>query len=120
MVKDFAFVAYPAKDVPALRKFYSDALGFKFNDPFAEDGVEKYADAQVGGGWFAVVTTEWAEIAPTGGAAFEVDDMDQTVKDLREKGVEVPGVYDTPVCKIATFSDPEGNKVTLHQITVPH
>jgi predicted enzyme related to lactoylglutathione lyase len=120
MVKDIAFSAYPAKDVAALRKFYSDALGLQFTGPFEEEGTLKYDEARVGGGWFAVMTTEWAEIAPSGGVAFEVDDIEKTLADLKSKDVEVGEVYDTPVCRLSSFNDPEGNKVTLHQTTVAH
>lgn len=120
MVKDFAFVAYPAKDVSALREFYADALGFTFNDPYVEEGVEKYAEASVGSGWFAVVTEEWAETTPGGGIAFEVDDLEKSLGDLKAKGVKTGEVHTTPVCKIGSFSDPAGNKVTLHQTTVVH
>lgn len=120
MVKDIAFTAYPAKDVAALRDFYAQHLGLKFTGPFAEDGVLKYDEAQVGSGWFAVMTTEWLEIAPCAGLAFEVDDIDQTIDGLKAKGIEIEGVYDTPVCRMTSFNDPEGNKVTLHQTTVPH
>lgn len=120
MVKDIAFTAYPAKDVAALRKFYADNLGLKFSGPFEEEGVLKYDEAQVGSGWFAVMTVEWAEISPSAGLAFEVDDIQKTIEDLRSKGVQIEGVYDTPVCRLSSFNDPEGNKITLHQTTVPH
>jgi predicted enzyme related to lactoylglutathione lyase len=120
MVKDIAFTAYPAKDVAALRAFYSEVLGLKFSGPFDEGGVLKYDEAQIGNGWFAIMTTEWAEIAPSGGLAFEVDDIEKTVEQLKAKDVEVGNIYDTSVCKLTSFNDPEGNKVTLHQITVPH
>ncbi|HEV3155348.1 MAG TPA: VOC family protein [Candidatus Baltobacteraceae bacterium] len=120
MVKDFAFVAYPAKDVAALRKFYADALGFAFAEPFTEDGVEKYAESQVGSGWFAVVTEEWAATKPGSGIAFEVDDIDKLTAGLRAQNVTVGPIHDTAVCKIGSLTDPEGNVVTLHQTTVPH
>ena len=120
MVKDIAFTAYPAKDVSALREFYSQTLGFSFNQPFSEDGVEKYAETQIGGGWFAVITDEWATIKPVSGVAFEVDDMTKTLESLKSNGVQTEDVYDTPVCKISGFTDPAGNRVTLHQTTVPH
>jgi hypothetical protein len=42
------------------------------------------------------------------------------VKDLRSKGIEIEDPYETPVCKITSFNDLEGNKVSLHQVTVPH
>lgn len=120
MVKDIAFTAYPAKDVERLRGFYADALGLKFTGPFSEDGVLKYDEAPVGNGCFSVMTADWAEIAPSGGVSFEVDDIEKTLAGLKAKGVEIGDVYDTPVCRLSSFNDPEGNKVTLHQTTVPH
>jgi predicted enzyme related to lactoylglutathione lyase len=120
MVKDIAFTAYPAKDVAALRDFYSRMLGLKFTGEFSEDGVLKYDEAQVGSGWFAVMTADWAEITPSGGLAFEVDDIEKTVEQLKAQGVDAGNIYDTSVCKLTSFNDPEGNKVTLHQVTVPH
>ncbi len=121
MVKDIAFTAYPAKDVSRLRKFYTNALGIRFDEPLVQDGVEKYAQGQVGSGWFAVITTEWQEVAPSGGLAFEVEKIEDTVQQVRGAGVDVSEEpYETPVCRILSFSDPEGNKVTLHQTTTPH
>jgi predicted enzyme related to lactoylglutathione lyase len=120
VVKDIAFSAYPAKNVEELRSFYTEALGFQFSGPFAEDGVLKYDEAKVGNGWFSVMTRDWLQIAPSAGVTFEVDDIEKTAADLRGKGVEVEQIYDTPVCRLTSFNDPEGNKVTLHQVTVPH
>jgi len=120
MVKDIAFISYPAKNVAELREFYTSALGLQFNPPFSEDGVEKYAETQVGSGWFAVVTDEWSPVKPGGGLAFEVDDVEKTVGDLKSKGIPTGEIHHTPVCKIGSFTDPEGNTITLHQITVPH
>jgi predicted enzyme related to lactoylglutathione lyase len=120
MVKEIAFTAYPAKDVQALRDFYTRVLGLKFTGPFDEEGVLKYDEARIGDGWFAVMTADWAEIAPVGGVAFEVDDIEKTLAELRSNGVTAGDIYDTPVCRLSSFNDPEGNKVTLHQTTVPH
>lgn len=120
MVKDIAFTAYPAKDVKALREFYANVVGLNFTGEFEEDGVLKYDEAKVGSSWFAIVTTEWADIHPSGGVTFEVDDIEKTAADLKSKSVEVGEIYDTPVCRISGFTDPEGNRVTLHQTTVAH
>jgi predicted enzyme related to lactoylglutathione lyase len=122
MIKEIAFTAYPAKDVAGLRKWYETTLGLKFSGPYEEDGVEKYNEAKVGGGYFSVLTHEWADREPgsASGIVFEVDDIDQTVADLRGKGVDASDPYETPVCKISSFDDLEGNKVSLHQVTVPH
>ncbi len=106
MIKDIAFTAYSAKDVAALRKFYSDALGIKFTEPYAEDGVEKYAEAPVGNGWFAVMSTEWLETRPCGGIAFEVDDIAATADGLRARGVDMEELHELPTCKIRLVRGP--------------
>jgi predicted enzyme related to lactoylglutathione lyase len=122
VIKEIAFTAYPVKDVAKLRKWYEDTLGLTFDGPYVEDGVEKYNQANVGGGYFSLMAHEWMEREPgsASGVVFEVDDIDATVADLRAKGVDASDVYTTPVCKISSFDDAEGNKVSLHQITVPH
>jgi predicted enzyme related to lactoylglutathione lyase len=122
MIKDIAFTAYPAKDVTKLRGWYEQNLGLTFSGPYEEDGVEKYNEAKVGNGYFSIIWNEWME-RPAGsssGVVFEVDDIDATVADLRTKGVAAGDPYETPVCKIASFDDLEGNRVSLHQVTVPH
>ncbi len=122
MIKEIAFTAYPAKDVAGLRKWYEEKLGLKFSGPFEEQGVEKYNEAKIGDGYFSVMTHEWIERDPgsASGVVFEVDNIENTIADLRGKGIEIDDPYATPVCKIASFDDPEGNKVSLHQVTVPH
>lgn len=120
MVKDIAFTAYPARDVQALRAFYADALGLNFTGPFEEGGVLKYDEARVGTGWFSVMTSEWGLSGPAASIAFEVDDIEKSFAELRAKGVKTDEIHDTPVCRLGSFTDPEGNKVTLHQTTVPH
>jgi predicted enzyme related to lactoylglutathione lyase len=122
VIKEIAFTVYPSKDVHALREWYERNLGLKFGDPYVEDGIEKYAETTVGGGTFALMAPEWVEREPgsAGSVVFEVDDIDAEVARLRENGVKAEDPYETPVCKIASFRDSEGNKVSFHQITVPH
>ncbi|HEV7179550.1 MAG TPA: VOC family protein [Candidatus Baltobacteraceae bacterium] len=122
MLKNIAFVAYPSKNVQSTREWYERTLGMAFNMPVDEDGIEKYNEAPVGTGTFGLMTHEWIDRAPGSGTgvAFEVDDLDEALTQLRAKGIAVDDPYETPVCKVASFEDPEGNKITLHQITVPH
>ncbi len=122
MVKEIAFTEYPAKDVAGLRRWYEEKLGLRFDAPQVQDGTEKYAQAKVGDGYFSVSTFEWIGRDPgsASGVYFEVDDVTKTVADLRAKGVEVSELVDTPVCRVAYLEDAEGNKVSLHQITVSH
>jgi predicted enzyme related to lactoylglutathione lyase len=122
MVKEIAFIGYPAKDVAALRRWYEEKLGLGFDAPHVQNGTEKYAQAKVGEGYSGVSTFEWIARDPgsASGVYFEVDDLAKTVADLRAKGVDVSEPVDTPVCRVAYLEDAEENKVSLHQITVSH
>jgi predicted enzyme related to lactoylglutathione lyase len=122
MVKEIAFTEYPAKDVAALRRWYEEKLGLRFDAPVVRDGAEKYVQAKVGEGYFSVSASEWVERDPgsASGIYFEVDDIAKTIADLRGKGVEISEPANTPVCRVAYLQDAEGNKVSLHEITVSH
>ena len=122
MVKDIAFMEYPAKDVAGLRRWYEEKLGLRFDAPHVVDGTEKYVQAKVGEGYFSLSTFEWVERDPgsASGVYFEVDDIAKAIADLRGKGVEVSEPLNTPVCRVVYLEDAEGNKVSLHQITVAH
>ena len=122
MIKEIAYTAYPSENVQATREWYEKMLGLKFGEPYAEDGVEKYNEAQIGNGWFSLMAPEWIG-RPAGsgvGIMFEVDNIEDTVKQLRDKGIKVEDIYETPVCKVTSFEDLESNKVSLHQRTAPY
>ena len=122
MIKEIAFSAYPASDVKALHEFYTKTLGLPLGEPMEFDGVAGYAEGKVGEGYFALLLDEWLD-RPKGsgaGVAFEVDDLDAMIAQLKGAGIECSEIMTFPVCKMTSFDDPEGNKVTLHQTTVPH
>lgn len=122
MIKEIAFSAYPAADVRKLHGFYTEVVGVDLGEPMEFDGKAGYAEGKVGDGYFALLLDEWLE-RPKGsgaGVVFEVDDLDAEIARLKEHGVECSEPMILPVCKLANFSDPEGNKVSLHQTTVPH
>lgn len=122
MIKEIAFNAYPSANVRSAREWYERMLGLTFSAPYAENGVEMYNEAQVGNGYFSLMSSDWMGRSPgsASGVVFEVDDIERSATQLRDKGVAVEDIYETPVCKITSFSDAEGNKVTLHQVTSAH
>jgi predicted enzyme related to lactoylglutathione lyase len=52
------------------------------------------------------------------GVNFEVDDIDDAVASLAANGVTIGELFDGPICRSASFCDPEGNKLTIHQSKV--
>ena len=118
-VKDIAFTAYPSNNVAETRRWYEEKLGLRFAGPYVEDNVEKYNEAHFGAGCFSLMAAEWMSRPPGSASSvyFEVDDLDDVVRSLQEDGVTIEDRFDGPVCKQASFSDPDGNKVNIHQST---
>ncbi|XHR28059.1 MAG: VOC family protein [Chthoniobacteraceae bacterium] len=115
MITDLAFVATPVTDMRRAQTFYEGILGLKSTHEAVEGHWVEY---EFPGGTFAItdMQPEWKPSSQGTVAAFEVDDIDDTVANLKLNGVELAmGIFDTPVCRMAIVEDPDGNKVTIHQ-----
>ncbi len=56
-----------------------------------------------------------------GHLALQVEDVEAARKELEAKGVEFSGdTFDTGVCHMALFRDPDGNDLMLHRRYAPH
>ena len=106
------FVAVPSRDAERARAFYVDTLGLR---PDEKGHYEFWA----GQTCFAIWEPEKVgrEFGPqtTAHLALHVDDIAAARAALEEKGVAFFGeTYDTGVCFMAFFSDPDGNSLMLH------
>ncbi|MBB5039816.1 VOC family protein [Prosthecobacter dejongeii] len=58
----------------------------------------------------------WKPSKDGGGVALEVEDFEESLKWLKQKGVEPYfGPYESPVCHMALISDPDGNSICIHK-----
>jgi predicted enzyme related to lactoylglutathione lyase len=116
MIKDFAFVAYPVTDMKRARAFYEGVLGLKPDAGF-EGGGGAWVEYTVGGGTLSLGSMEgWLPSKDGGNIAFEVDDFDATVENLKKH--EIPFTMEPqtfPNCKMAMVRDTEGNAVMVHR-----
>jgi predicted enzyme related to lactoylglutathione lyase len=113
MIKHIAFTMYPVSDMARARKFYEEALGLALTKNFRDEWVEYHLE----NGAFAITTMSPVKPgAGMGGSiAFEVDDVDATLKKLKAaKAVVKVEAFDTPVCRMAIVLDSEGNALTVH------
>ncbi len=115
MIKHIAFTMYSVRDMAKARKFYEQDLGLKMT----ADYESKWVEYHLGTSCFAI-TNMVPQVKPSashgGSIAFEVDDLDATMKDVKAKGVKVLAEpFSSPVCRMAVVADPDGNGVTLHQ-----
>jgi predicted enzyme related to lactoylglutathione lyase len=119
MIRRIAFTLYPVTDMARARRFYEETLGLRLTRREAREF--EWVEYDLDGGTFALtnLTEGGAPSADAGGSiAFEVQNVDETVEQLRAKGVRVKlEPLSTPVCRLAVILDSEGNALTLHQVT---
>jgi catechol 2,3-dioxygenase-like lactoylglutathione lyase family enzyme len=112
------FVAIPSQDAERARRFYSETLALRA-DEHSEN--EFWAGEQCLGIWEPARFGMDFSPQKNGHLAFHVDDVDGARKELEGKGVTFMGdTLDTGVCKMAFFSDPDGNDLMLHGRYAPY
>lgn len=119
MLRKIAFTMYPVVDVERARGFYEGVLGLQHGSLGQQDGQYWIEYDLPGGGCLALTnaTPATPSEAAGGTVAFEVDDLDALVADLKRKGVAFRSdIIVTPVCRMAVCVDSEGNGLLLHQL----
>ena len=112
MIEKLDFVGVPSQDADRSRAFYVDTLGLR---PDPKSDYEFW----VGETCFGIWEPEkmGMEFVPQSNAhpALHVSDVAAARAELEEKGVEFLGdTFDTGVCHMALFKDPDGNDLMLH------
>jgi predicted enzyme related to lactoylglutathione lyase len=114
LIKEVAFIAIAVSDKERARKFYQETLELKpTSTQMGGDWVEyDLGPTTVGVGSHPA----WQPSRDGTTVAFEVDDMDAVIAKLTERGVtfDIPKT-ETPVCWMAQFRDPDGNKLVVHK-----
>jgi catechol 2,3-dioxygenase-like lactoylglutathione lyase family enzyme len=115
------FIGVNVRDRDQASDFYGNRLGLRRN-PLASDEWPEFGGENVG---LVLSTPEQkgeGEYRPQYGIAFRVADVEGTMDRLRAEGVEFdfPDVYDSGVCQMAFFRDPDGNGLILHHRYAPY
>jgi catechol 2,3-dioxygenase-like lactoylglutathione lyase family enzyme len=112
MISKLDFVGIPSTDPERTRAFYVDTLGLRPDDSAR---FEFWAGDTCFGIWEP--EKMGMPFAPQKNAhpALHVDDVAAARAELEAKGVEFAGdTFDTGVCHMALFTDPDGNDLMLH------
>ena len=111
------FVAVPSQDAERSRAFYIDTLGLR---PDSKARFEFW----IGDTCFGIWEPDklGGTFAPQKNAhlALSVDDVAAARAELEAKGITFMGdTFDTGVCHMAFFTDPDGNDLMLHHRYAP-
>lgn len=115
------FVSVPTQDLERAADFYGNKLGLRRSVYRPE---RNYAEFETGSVTFSVVNPEKMGIGPfrpnANHLALHVDDVAAARAELETRGVAFAGdIFDTGVCHMAFFTDPDGNALMLHHRYAP-
>ncbi len=114
------FVSVPVTDLARSQAFYGETLGLP-----QVSGQEGWPEFQLGENvslYLIDPTNIGQEFGGphTASIALRVADVEAARQTLEAKGVEFAGdTFDTGVCHMAFFADPDGNQLMLHRRYAP-
>lgn len=119
-VSEIAFIGYSVTDMKRAKAFYEGVLGLKKSRGLGQfEGEEQWVEYDIGPGCLVLIaggTKDWPPGAKGVAAALEVTDFDAAVRELREKGATFDfEPFESPGCWTAVISDPDGNRLAIHQ-----
>ena len=118
MISTVDFIGIPSTDSERSRSFYVESLGLR---PDERSRFEVWVGDTCFGIWEPA--SFGLEFAPQKNAhpALHVEDVAAARAELEGKGVEFAGdTFDTGVCHMAFFTDPDGNDLMLHHRYAPY
>ena len=114
------FVSMPTRDLEAAMAFYGETLGLPRTAYF--EG-RPFAEFETGNLTLGVIVPERMGMTFTPSPnqlALHVDDVAAARAELEGRGVTFDGeIFDTGVCHMAFFADPDGNRLMLHHRYAP-
>jgi catechol 2,3-dioxygenase-like lactoylglutathione lyase family enzyme len=123
MIRSLAHVCFTVSDLERSTAFYRDKLGLKPAFDFLNDRGRRFGQYFCIGGRTFLELFQGGLNPPAEGQSYrhfclEVDDLRATAEELRRRGVEVgePKLGSDRSWQ-AWLSDPDGNRIELHQYT---
>ena len=114
------FVPIPTRDLEAAVAFYGETLGLRRSVYMPE---RNFAEFETGNLTLNILDAEKMgreHHTSHGAPALHVDDVAAARATLEERGVVFAGdTFDTGVCHMAVFADPDGNALMLHHRYAP-
>jgi predicted enzyme related to lactoylglutathione lyase len=120
LVTGVDFVTVPTRDLDAAVVFYGETLGLT-RSAYRPD--RSFAEFDTGNLTLSIINPERMGMehhASRNPVALHVDDIESARSALEQAGVTFTGdTFDTGVCHMAFFADPDGNALMLHHRYAP-
>jgi predicted enzyme related to lactoylglutathione lyase len=120
LVTGVDFVSLPTQDFETAVAFYAETLGLRRSAYRPDRG---FAEFETGNLTISLIEPArmGMEFRPNANPiALHVEDMDAARATLEQRGVSFNGEpFDTSVCFMSFFSDPDGNALMLHHRYAP-
>ena len=117
-VTDIAFSCYAVTDFGRARAFYEGVLGLKPTMLHGEPGGMQWGEYDIGAGTLSIGSAPGIfKPSPDGcSVALEVEDFDAAIAELKQDSILFKmEPMETPVCRLAMISDPDGNTLCIHK-----
>lgn len=114
---EIAFTVLPVTDLAQARSFYEEVLCLKPAQVFEKDGMG-FIEYDIAAGTLAIGSgAPLFKPSSDGGAiALEVEDFEAAIIRLKKKDCKFHmEPNETPVCRMAVISDPDGNFIMVHK-----
>jgi predicted enzyme related to lactoylglutathione lyase len=120
MITGVDFVALPTHDLSRAVEFYGDTLGLRRSVYMPE---RNFAEFETGNLTINIMDAEkmgLEHVTYRNVLALHVDDVNAARATLESRGVTFTmDTFDTGVCHMAFFTDPDGNALMLHHRYAP-
>ena len=111
-------IEIPSQDAERARRFYLETLELR---PDEHARYEFWVGSTCFEIWEPARMDMEFKPVETGLALLHVEDVDAARAELEGKGVQFLGdTFDTGVCHMAMFADPDGNQLVLHKRYAPY
>jgi catechol 2,3-dioxygenase-like lactoylglutathione lyase family enzyme len=111
-------IGIPSTDTARSREFYVEKLGLR---PDERSWNEFWVSESCFSIWEPARLGIPFQPQPNSIVLLRVDDVAVARAELEAKGVQFDGeIFDTGVCHMADFKDPDGNRLTLHKRYAPY
>ena len=120
LVAGVDFVGLPTKDFDQTVRFYGETLGLERSAYVPERGYAEFETGNLTLGILVPGKMGMEHFISRAPIALHVEDMEAARARLTDAGVEFQGeTFDTGVCFMSFFADPNGNALMLHHRYAP-